>query len=135
LTHHLFAYGTLLPGREPEGIAPLVGRLAPIGLATVPGRLYDLGAFPGAVPDETCRDAIRGRVLAVADAGVLPALDAYEGDGPAGPGARGFVRERVVARLEDGRALACWIYAYRGDLTGARLVPGGDYWRYRDARE
>jgi gamma-glutamylcyclotransferase (GGCT)/AIG2-like uncharacterized protein YtfP len=131
----LFVYGTLLPERAPAELLPLVARLLPLGAASVRGRLYDLGPFPGAVPDLEAAATIRGRVFDVPDAELLAALDAYEGDGPDGPGGSGFVREVSRARLEDGSALECWIYAWRGDVASARPVEGGDYWAYRDARE
>jgi gamma-glutamylcyclotransferase (GGCT)/AIG2-like uncharacterized protein YtfP len=44
-------YGTLRPGRAPAAVAAVVATLRPLGAARVRGRLYDLGAYPGAVPD------------------------------------------------------------------------------------
>jgi gamma-glutamylcyclotransferase (GGCT)/AIG2-like uncharacterized protein YtfP len=131
----LFVYGTLLPERVAPQLAPLVAGLARIGPGSVPGRLYDLGPYPGAVPEPAAEERIRGHVLAIPDEAVLARLDAYEGDGPVGAASSGFVRETAVAILDDGASLECWIYAYRGDLSGARFVSGGDYWADRDARE
>jgi gamma-glutamylcyclotransferase (GGCT)/AIG2-like uncharacterized protein YtfP len=51
MPEYLFVYGTLLPGVGPIRLRELTRRLRPVGLATVRGRLYDLGAYPGVVVD------------------------------------------------------------------------------------
>jgi gamma-glutamylcyclotransferase (GGCT)/AIG2-like uncharacterized protein YtfP len=113
---HLFVYGTLRPGHAPSEIAVEVRRLREVGRATVRGGVYDLGAYPGAVLDESAATAIDGRVLHLtADASVLAALDAYEGFDPADAVHSLFLRTRTVVTLRDGRRLACWIYVWNGD--------------------
>src|SRR6185436_15278063 len=47
----LFVYGTLLPGHAPAAMRDVVASLRPVGPATVRGRLYHLGAYPGLVLD------------------------------------------------------------------------------------
>ena len=63
MTHHLFVYGTLSPRHAPLEIAATVRRLRPVGQASVRGRLYDLGEYPGAVLSEKSRSVIRGEVF------------------------------------------------------------------------
>ena len=48
----LFIYGTLLPGLVRPPLDALVARMTPLGPATVLGRLYDLGPYPGLVLDD-----------------------------------------------------------------------------------
>lgn len=118
---HLFTYGTLQPGSAPPHVAQPLARLIPVGPATVPGTLYDLGAFPAAVIDSGCAAAIHGVVFRLPDTDApLAALDRYEG--------RDFRRVRCVATLSDGRQLVCWAYAYTGPLDGVPRIPSGT-WR------
>jgi gamma-glutamylcyclotransferase (GGCT)/AIG2-like uncharacterized protein YtfP len=113
---HLFVYGTLRPGHAPPEIAAAVRRLREVGGATVHGRVYDLGGYPGAVLDGSAATTIDGIVLRLtADASVLAALDAYEGFYPTDAARSLFLRTQTVVTLRDGRPLACWIYVWNGD--------------------
>src|SRR4051794_6778720 len=51
MTSLLFVYGTLLPGQAPPAMRDLIARMSDLGPATVRGRLYDLGAYPGIILD------------------------------------------------------------------------------------
>jgi gamma-glutamylcyclotransferase (GGCT)/AIG2-like uncharacterized protein YtfP len=55
----------------------------------------------------------------------LKSLDAYEGYDPDAPHDSLFARRRVAARLDDGRELQCWVYAYNRDPGDAPLVRRG----------
>jgi gamma-glutamylcyclotransferase (GGCT)/AIG2-like uncharacterized protein YtfP len=65
--------------------------------------------------------------VSVPDESILSLLDEYEGYDAADPARPGFVREETFAHRSDGSRVACWIYAYRGDLTGAVPILDGDY--------
>jgi gamma-glutamylcyclotransferase (GGCT)/AIG2-like uncharacterized protein YtfP len=111
----LFIYGTLHPRRAPWAIAPVARRLRPIGLATVRGRLVDLGEYPGlllgdAAGAEACE--VAGEIFEVPDASSLGELDAYEDFRPGNPNASLFLRMVATATLRDGSAQTCWVYAY-----------------------
>jgi len=125
---HLFAYGTLLGGRRPAAIARVAERLAILGPATVRGRLYDLGEYPGLVLDPAA-DEVHGNIFTVPDESVLAALDAYEGFDPDAPPRSLFVRTPVAATLPDGRSFDCFVYVYNRDPAEAPLIANG---RYRD---
>jgi gamma-glutamylcyclotransferase (GGCT)/AIG2-like uncharacterized protein YtfP len=117
-----------LPNRAPREIADVASRLRSIGAATVKGRLYDLGAYPGAILDTSTREKISGWVFALPrDQSVLEALDDYENYKPHDAESCLFVRKRASVKLEDGRELQCWMYVYNRDPGAAPLVPGGDY--------
>jgi gamma-glutamylcyclotransferase (GGCT)/AIG2-like uncharacterized protein YtfP len=132
---HLFVCGTLLPPRVPEEIAHIVERLRSVGAATVGGRLYDLGDYPGGIPDANARETICGHVFELPpDEAVLKSLDEYEGYRP-GDSHNLFVRERVTVTLEGDRPLSCWMYIYNRDPGDAPLVPGGDYAKMKADRQ
>lgn len=89
----------------------LAAQASLVGPAQVPGRLYDLGDFPGARPGDA---SIAGEIFHLDDpAATLDALDEYEGP----------EFERAVMLVND---LECWIYWYIGPDPG-RPIPSGDW--------
>jgi gamma-glutamylcyclotransferase (GGCT)/AIG2-like uncharacterized protein YtfP len=85
-----------------------------MGTARVPGRLYDLGRYPGARP---ANGSVVGEVFQI-DESLLAALDEYEGSE--------FERAIMSANLDDGHTIECWIYWYVGSASG-RLIASGDW--------
>ncbi len=112
----LFIYGTLHPDRAPAAIAATVRLLKPLGRATIRGRRYELGEYPGVVLTEEAGTLVCGELFLLPDppqaAAVLAKLDAYEDFRPADPAGSLFLRERTIATLEDGTQRACWVYTY-----------------------
>jgi len=127
--HYLFAYGTLLPGLAPARMRHLVQKLKLAGRGSIRGKLFDLGAYPGAVPSRT-ESRVRGQVYELPnDPEVLARIDQHEEFDPHQPHAGVFVRKRRRVRLESGNKVSGWVYFYNGSLDGARLVESGDYKR------
>lgn len=135
MTHHLFVYGTLSPQHAPPEIAATVRRLRPVGAASVRGRLYDLGEYPGAILSKSSRSVIRGEVFELpSDAQTLSSLDNYEGFEPGKPRSSLFVRRTWPVVMDDGTRLRCWVYVYNGDTRRALPVQRGRYTRRRAGR-
>ncbi len=85
----------------------------------MPGRLYDFGPYPGAVPSDHPDQWIHGEIHRFEDSQLLPSLDDYEG--------AEFERARVSVQMEDGAGLIqCWIYWYVGAPSGS-LITSGDW--------
>ena len=123
MSDHLFAYGSLQPGFAPADIAAVAAKLRPVGTGFVRGALYDLGSYPGAVPDANAKGKIAGTVLQLPeDASVLRQLDEYEGFNPLAPEQSEFVRERLPVEMASGGAMECWIYRYNRHPDAAREV-------------
>ena len=124
----LFVYGTLMgQSRHPMAIR-LAGESTPLGAATVCGRLYTLGAYPGLVPSSLPREKVYGAVLKLRQPSrSLRWLDAYEGCGEQDAEPHSFKRVIVRARLMAGRAVHSWIYLYQGPLDNARRLHSGRY--------
>ena len=132
---HLFVYGTLSPQHAPPEIRATVRRLRPVGQASVRGRLYDLGEYPGAILSKNSRSVIRGEVFELpGDKGTLTSLDDYEGFEPNRPGSSLFLRQTRLVTMEDGTRLRCWVYVYNGTMKDAQPVRSGRYSRRRAAR-
>src|SRR5581483_6452725 len=118
---YLFVYGTLRPALAPAQLKPLLEYLKPLGKATVVGKLYDLGAYPGATLEPG--GLIVGEVLELPeDTAVLAALDLYEGYDPTDEAQSLFVRRRCTASLMDGRAIEGWVYIYQQSLRDAEWI-------------
>ncbi|MGA2207380.1 MAG: gamma-glutamylcyclotransferase family protein [Terracidiphilus sp.] len=126
----LFAYGTLQPGRVPAEVAPLAAKLRPVSKGFVHGVLYDLGRYPGAVPNPSAKSKIAGTVMELPeDENMLARLDAYEGFDPLAPEASEFVRERQAVELNGGGKVECWFYRYNREPRNAPIVKDGEWGR------
>jgi gamma-glutamylcyclotransferase (GGCT)/AIG2-like uncharacterized protein YtfP len=128
LLDRVFAYGTLRPRHAPSALAPLLGRASSLGAASVPGLLYDLGAYPAATPPTDARPESRvyGEVLRFAGpASWMDALDAYEGFNPGSRETSLFVRDPCTATLCSGQRVRCWIYLYRGTPPAHAQIASG----------
>ncbi len=109
-------------------IATVIKRLQSLGAASVRGRLYNLGAYPGAVADDLSTNQIHGELFELpADESILLTLDNYEDFDPQKPGDCLFVRRRASAELTDGRTMEAWIYTYNRDPEDAPLIEGGKW--------
>jgi gamma-glutamylcyclotransferase (GGCT)/AIG2-like uncharacterized protein YtfP len=121
--HDLFIYGTLMPGLRLQAEMHGAERLGP---ARVPGRLVDVGHYPGLLHGD---GLVTGEVYRVSDA-QLARLDAVEDMVAGDRAASQYWRERVQVR--DG-ALAgqqVWTYVYNRPLDGLTPIAHGDYRRY-----
>lgn len=126
---HLFVYGTLRAGFPAHHV--LAGRAELAGMGHVPGRLYDTGRYPAAVPASPVEgERIRGELyrLPADDGGeLLMALDGYEGFVPHAPERSLFVRVAMVVERDDGARLTAWVYLFHRPVDGLPRIPSGDY--------
>jgi gamma-glutamylcyclotransferase (GGCT)/AIG2-like uncharacterized protein YtfP len=128
---HLFVYGTLMASANTDLGRAERRRLAAegevISVATIRGRLYDLGRYPGLVIDGS--GAVHGELVRLNDAAATFAwLDPYENvSSPPAPQDE-YARRICAVTAESGRALDAWVYIYGGGLDGAEAVPTGR-WR------
>ena len=130
MSDYLFAYGTLQPGFAPDQVADLVRGFVIVGKGSIPGTLYDLGSFPGAVLESSSSRRISGTVYRLpAGTQILHTLDEYEEYFPESPKASQFIRRLCSVRLTDGRMLECWVYEYNGHPDQRSIVESGKYVR------
>ncbi len=125
---YLFVYGSLRRDSAHPMAALLAARARLVGAARAPGRLYDLGEYPGMTAPAAADEWVRGDVYELTDAeGLLRTLDRYEGCDPDEPEGALFARLPTAATFDDGSTLTTWAYFYGGPLEGARPIPSGDY--------
>jgi gamma-glutamylcyclotransferase (GGCT)/AIG2-like uncharacterized protein YtfP len=124
----LFLYGSLLPPLAPAELREALAGLRPLGRGSLRGALYDLGEYPGAVPDAEAATWIAGEVFDLPqDPALLARLDAYEEYTPVCLERSPFVRVRCRVALARGGELECWVYAWSRDPRGVPRVASGDW--------
>jgi gamma-glutamylcyclotransferase (GGCT)/AIG2-like uncharacterized protein YtfP len=102
--HKVYVYGTLMTGAGER--------------VQVPGKLYDLGWFPGAkISTPECGSSFVAEVREVSD-GKLKEFDNYEGYYESHPEASLYIRRPYL----DG-----WIYEYNRQPADDRLIESGDW--------
>ncbi|HZZ79308.1 MAG TPA: gamma-glutamylcyclotransferase family protein [Gemmataceae bacterium] len=127
MSTYLFVYGTL----RRRSRHPMAKRLAAaarhVGAATIAGRLYDLGRFPGLKPPRSREDLVHGDVYDLGDAALrtLDEMDAYEN--AESPPPTPYEREIATVHLSDGRELDAWVYWYRGGVNEPQFIAGGSF--------
>jgi len=127
MPQQLFVYGTLRPAMKHPMYRVLEPYVDTVQPATVPGELFDLGAYPGLVLSDN-GDAVVGELLGLRDAhACLRKMDAYEGCGPSNPTPHEFARTTTAATLSDGTTVNAWVYIYAFSTDDRPRVDSGDY--------
>lgn len=124
----LFIYGTLLPGLRLE--AEMHGARF-VGPAQVPGRLVDVGRFPGLLlkssQEKEC--FVTGEVYDI-DAAHLARLDVVEGVVPGDRTASQYWREEVTVLSGPMQDQPVQTYVYNRSVVTCVPIAHGDYRRY-----
>ncbi|HHY67017.1 MAG TPA: gamma-glutamylcyclotransferase [Alicyclobacillus sp.] len=122
----VFVYGTLLTGERNHRVgAPY---LLSVRSGRVRGRLYDVGAYPALVLDDSAGE-VDGEWFEITDEG-LEEMDWLEGY--RGPGQENHY-ERVWVR-DSREDLEGWIYVWP-DSRGYPEIPMGSWREWRSARK
>ena len=122
-----FAYGTLRRGFCRHKFLK-AARAQFLARGTVRGELFDLGAFPGAIPSPNKSALVRGEVYRLPNpARTLQVLDCVEGMAPGSPEHNLYRRELALVTLENGTTVEAWIYWLNRVHTPRRRIPCGEY--------
>lgn len=129
-TVDVFVYGTLIDHPLDEGVVTLLQRhVVATQAASVAGRLYDLGPYPGARPAWRRGERVHGRLLTLTCPDhCLETLDRYENAHRRHPELGLYRREVVHAEPVDGGKRPAFIYWYNRPVNESRRVPDGR-WR------
>jgi gamma-glutamylcyclotransferase (GGCT)/AIG2-like uncharacterized protein YtfP len=121
----VFVYGTLRKDARGPIQQALTNGWEFLGYGTVAADLYDLGAYPGAVPSPDGDGRVRGEIYRVPKVEeALARLDHHEGCGPGHAPPHEFSRALVDVTLESGATKEAWIYWYRWEPSGLRIASG-----------
>ena len=109
----IFVYGTLLSTSTKPMAREFAQNASLIGPARTPGRLIDLGNYPGLLEPNTPDDWVAGELWRLhAPVSYLPVLDAYEGCAPNDPEPREYTRVVRAVTLDTGEVADAWVYLY-----------------------
>ena len=123
---HLFVYGTLLSTAGHPNGKRLRRESRLLGEATIEGKLYNLGRYPGLAESPGAGTRVYGEVYALnAPSASLEWLDAYEGIVPGDHDHNKYARVERPARLGTGEDLAAWVYVYLKPVAASCLIAGG----------
>jgi gamma-glutamylcyclotransferase (GGCT)/AIG2-like uncharacterized protein YtfP len=126
----VFVYGTLLQG-ERLGHLIMAARPKVIAPARTPGRLIDLGDYPGLVPARGSGQWVLGECAGFESLErLLPQLDFVEEYLPDEEAQSLYLRRSVPVTLEDGNERWAWTYVYNRPYDPRKIIPSGD-WRRR----
>jgi gamma-glutamylcyclotransferase (GGCT)/AIG2-like uncharacterized protein YtfP len=127
----LFVYGSLLQELLSPTHRQLLQATTFLGRGCFPGRLYELGNYPGAILDESSPVMVRGQLLLLPDDEILKALDSYEGCSVVDPLPHEYSRTRITILLDNHDSLLAWTYLYILPTEKLIEIPGGDYLLWR----
>lgn len=127
---YLFVYGTLMSRARGALGASQRARLGlkgtSLGAATVPGRLVDLGTYPGLLEPAAASDIVHGELFRLdRPEEVISWLDSYEGVSPQPTPHDEYVRVPTTARLATSEEVTAWVYRYRATTSDFPAIPGG----------
>jgi gamma-glutamylcyclotransferase (GGCT)/AIG2-like uncharacterized protein YtfP len=130
-TNLLFIYGTLLPVFNNSWSNWLKSNSEPITEGYMPGLLYLISDYPGALYFPEISSKVMGLVLRLNNAKhVLQKIDEYEeADERYGEFAV-FKREIVDIYGLDGIVRKCWVYLYNRNVDNLKQLVSGDYITY-----
>ena len=126
MTRHLFVYGTLRRMSQHPMARFLAERASFVSEGTVPGKLYNLGRFPGMTEPAALADRVVGDVFHLGDGDdTIEELDRYEG--AESPLPSFFERGLADVTLGDGRVVRALVYWFRGTVAETQRIESGDY--------
>jgi len=117
----LAVYGLLRAGEVGFERFGLAQAFEDIGPCIIPGKLYDLGRYPGLVEGE---GRVAGELFRVKNMSVMPQLDKYEDYDPADEAGSRYLRRRVALIEPD---VAAWVYLWNRSVEDCKPIANGDW--------
>ncbi len=131
MSNYLFVYGTLRKAAYGPMQRLIDDYCDVIGEATLQGRLYDLGNYPGLVESDSYSDIVVGECFQLkASEYVLAEFDAYEECNESFAKPWLYRREKRSCILNSGEELDVWVYIYNRSVEGKTHIQSGDYLGY-----
>ena len=132
---NLFVYGTLMHGM-PFPMAAFLEQNAVFGEeGWLPGRLFDLGGYPGLVYLPQQKNRVHGHVFGLTNPEmVLAKLDAYEMYYPEAPERSEYLRVPVPVETSFG-LVDCQTYVFNRLVEGLMEIPDGNWLGWFSSRD
>ncbi|WP_126969746.1 gamma-glutamylcyclotransferase family protein [Gynurincola endophyticus] len=126
---YLFVYGSLRKGFQHEAYQYIRDNFSLIGEASVKGKLYNVGEYPGAIPCEEDR-FIKGELYQAHSASAfkwaIAQLDDYEGL-TVEKGETALFQRKLEVLTGEYATIKAWVYWYNLPYEHLPLIESGDY--------
>jgi gamma-glutamylcyclotransferase (GGCT)/AIG2-like uncharacterized protein YtfP len=130
----LFVYGTLLPEFQLPISDFLTSESEVVGRGFVFGKLYDLGEYPGLVPDDSRLNRVFGNLYRLRNSeSVFHILDEYEGIHQSGQEENEYIRTLIEVHFGE-KQIVSYVYLYVGEVAHQTWIPSGDYLSYQEKK-
>jgi gamma-glutamylcyclotransferase (GGCT)/AIG2-like uncharacterized protein YtfP len=133
-SNFLFVYGTLRRASN----HPMHKKLANEGRfyaeAELPGLLYEVNGYPGAIYLPDCPQRIKGELHRI-DQKLLSVLDQYEECTDDFPLPHEYKRSLCSAFTTNHDTIAAWVYLYNYATHGLKQIESGDYLHFNHLKE
>lgn len=132
LLNCLFVYGTLRKAQNGNLHPYLKNRAVFIDQASLPGKLYEVAHYPGAIPaPANSQHLVYGEVYRLFQpSSVLSILDQYEECSSHFPEPHEYQRNPETVVLSNGKRLRAWVYWFRRPVSGLTQIASGDYFEF-----
>jgi gamma-glutamylcyclotransferase (GGCT)/AIG2-like uncharacterized protein YtfP len=126
--HFIFVYGLLKSNYENEAAQTVRENCTLIGEGRMPGRLYDIGTYPGAVYIEDATTFVHGEIFEIQqnEEKLIHYLDHFEGVGADFPDPNEYRKKIISVQTEQG-AIQASCYLYNWNLERLELIKTGKY--------
>lgn len=130
----LFVYGTL----RRHSRHPMSKKLADAGHfygeAEIPGLLFEIEGYPGAIYRPGCSQRIKGELHCI-NRNVLPLLDQYEECSDNFPRPHEYTRSLCTVFTTQQGPIKAWVYLYNYTTHGLQSIASGDYLQFKRLKE
>jgi gamma-glutamylcyclotransferase (GGCT)/AIG2-like uncharacterized protein YtfP len=90
-----------------------------VGHARIRGRLFRVAHYPAMIAPAFENEWVQGDLYEGVTAALMEKLDAYEGSE--------YVRELAEVTMDDGRAIASYLYVYTVNTDGLERITSGEW--------
>lgn len=132
-THQLFVYGSLLSGFRHPAYEYISRFFTLVAEAKIKGNLYDMGAYPAAIPSDKEDAYILGELYQITQPDeftwAMAQLDDYEGLNTEEGESPLYRREMTTVYLPNS-SMQAWVYWFNGDTSNRPLIENGSVLDY-----
>ena len=124
---YLFTYGTLMQGFDNPFSAKLRSEAEYVGTGRIPGTLYLISWYPGAIYQPGSVSKVHGEIFQLhSPEALLAELDEYE-DVFEDEKASLYLRKKIPVTLEDDSMITCWVYLYNQPIGDLQIIHNGRF--------
>jgi gamma-glutamylcyclotransferase (GGCT)/AIG2-like uncharacterized protein YtfP len=124
----IFVYGTLRKQIASDMNNVLVNYGEYFSDGVMPGKLYEVCGYPGAIESSDTKDKVFGELYKLHNQKlVLTLLDEYEECSDWFPAPHEYIRKQISIELFGGGSVVAWVYLYNYSVSNLQQIKSGDY--------